>query len=91
MMLWHGASKPLGGWSSRLPKWAEGLSPAVAEPKMEISSGKEGPQEHDVLNEYGLIVARQEVFAMPTIEPARITHCRMRDIPLPLIDAAFQL
>jgi hypothetical protein len=91
MLLWHATSKPLGGWSSRWPKWAEGLYPASAEPIMEISPGKEGPQEHDVLNEYGLIVARQEVFAMPTIEPERITDCRMRDIPLPRIDAAFQL
>ena len=91
MALWHATSEPLGGWSNRWPKWAEGLVPASTEPKMEVVPGKDGPQDDDVLNERGLIVERQEVFAMPTIEPARITDCRMSDIPLPPIDAAFQL
>jgi Family of unknown function (DUF6012) len=36
MVLWYACEAELGGWSRRLPAWAEGIPPVTAEPLMEI-------------------------------------------------------
>jgi hypothetical protein len=83
MLLWYA----MGEWSSRWPKWATGLVPASAQPRMDAIA-KFGVRNqgnfNDVITPQGLIVERNETFWVPTLERGRVagqTVGRMYQLP----------
>jgi hypothetical protein len=91
-LLWHACSKDLGGWSDRFPPGIKNDAPPIAtEPMMEVVAETVDPRrmsEDEVAG--GFIVARREVFGMPTIERERITRSKLHE-RIPGIEMAFRV
>lgn len=85
MTLWH---------EDRWPTWADGISPLLAEPKMEIlvpTTREPTVNTHDRLDRDGYICERQQAFHMPTIERSRLSDAREFSLNdrIPEIGSAF--
>jgi hypothetical protein len=92
MMLWYACGAELGGWSSRWPERFKGVAPVSVEPVMELLPRRSRSRDaEDVLDGTGeWIVGRRETFAMPTLEPERITDSRLCD-RMPRLASAFHI
>jgi hypothetical protein len=84
MMLWYGCGEGLGGWSSRMPPEAEGISLMYFEP--EDFKRATCQDKRDV---YGRIVERHQTFTMPTIERERLLTTELAN-RMPSVEMAFQ-
>jgi hypothetical protein len=75
MSLWFGTYAGNGhqGWASRLPAWAQDLSPCQAEPVMEvIATNDSQPVPTDLCSgPHNRIYYREQTFDVPTIEMER--------------------
>lgn len=84
MCMWHGLDNP--PFERRSSAQTEGYSPARAEPKMTVfqensqSSRPPAVMDQDILDEYGIVVYRKEVFAMPTLEPERLNYPLLAEV-----------
>lgn len=91
MTLWYACCEELGGWSDRFPPRDKSAPPTALEPTMEVVAAHvdQRRQASDTIFA-GLIVARKEIFSMPTIERERILDPRLND-RIPLLSEAFHL
>jgi hypothetical protein len=90
MMLWRATEAALGGWPNRLSPALDKVPPIWLQPVMELSPNPRRPNTEDVLDKSsGMVIARRQVFAMPTIEPERLSHSQIVD-RLPSIESAFK-
>ena len=89
MTLWYACSRELGGWSNRFPPASRRFPPLVLEPLMELIA-EDVDARRNVTDsvECGMILARREVFAMPTIERDRLLQTKLNE-RIPTIEMAF--
>lgn len=74
MVLWYSIGK---GWQDRCPAWARRdtrITPAAAQPRMEIVPCADRQGHFTDCLEAGLIVHRVEIFPVPTVERARLEN-----------------
>jgi hypothetical protein len=87
MILWYGTSSGRLDWERRWADWAKELTPARAEPHMEvIGAGPCAPRKEahriDRVSNSGLIMERIEDFGMLTVQRDRVLHSRdVRRVP----------
>jgi hypothetical protein len=89
-LLWHAWA---GEWDNRTPTEMMFSAPIRTEPRMDIFPRLDLQRTtcKDHVDESGLIVAREETFSMPSIEPRRILAPRWEDDRLPSRSMAFKL
>lgn len=79
ILMWSAHPPAFGSWPDRMPPYARNVSPMSGKVLMLLTE----EEEHDRLvvdrKERGLIVERKQQFLLPTIEPARLDNCRLRD------------
>lgn len=94
MLLWYGHSSDNREWENRWADWAKDLSPAQAQPRMEIV----GVGPHALPNETnrvdrvsvnGVLMERTEEFAMLTVQRDRLLNS-YDVVRVPTLDSAFQ-
>lgn len=93
MTLWYAMSSGLGGWRSRWPAFAEGWTPANAQPRMDVLRGRrEGSHGEftDTVGRTGVITERRETFRMPTVERERLLQRTSLTDRLPALEDAFR-
>lgn len=93
MTLWYGMSSGLGGWRSRWPAFAEGWTPAAAQPRMDVLRGHRAPGQidfTDTVGRTGVITERRETFRMPTVERERLLQRTSLTERLPALEDAFR-
>jgi hypothetical protein len=91
MVLWYAMSSSLGGFARRWPTAANDLTPASAQPRMELVSRDRSGHYVDRLDNVGRIIERAEVFQLHTVERDRVLYCSNTDIyaRIPTADMAF--
>lgn len=78
-------------FQNRFPNWTKGIAPCNAEPRMDVNPQQ--PRKHDLFDHNGYLVERNEVFALPTIEPERFlgSEYRRERIHMPTLEMAITL
>lgn len=90
---WYACCAELGGWSNRWPGGTRSRPSMAFEPVMEVEPGlmKQPRSSVDSIDvRSGWIIAREEVFSMPTVERERILDTRLSS-RIPVLGAAFVL
>ena len=91
MMLWGEISQYVKKW--RCPNFVNGTTPSRAQPRMDIYpaslSGAERDGDVKDIIKNGLIIERNEVFSLPTIEKVYLLNSTINE-RLPLIETAFE-
>jgi hypothetical protein len=88
MMFWHGMWR---GWKNRVPEGLRNAVPQQVQPVMQLvdSSGKTSSTLDIVDFETGWITDRTQIFAMPSIEPDRLSCPEFRE-RMPALEDAFE-
>lgn len=94
MLLWYDSSSGQQKWERRWADWAKDLSPAQAQPRMELIG--EGPdalpkEAHriDTISSCGVIIERTETFGMLTIQRERLRNSSYVE-RMPALESAVQ-
>lgn len=79
MLMWSAHPPAFGNWPDRMPAYARNSSPMSGKVLMLLTEENEHDRQVVDRRERGLIVERKQEFRLPTIEPARLINCRIRD------------
>ncbi len=92
MLYWCRISNPLGGWSARWPACYADMVPVHVMPRLDVTpprDQKRVPIRREEVSPEGLVVFREELYMVHTVEQGRFFGPLSRDERMPALEDAF--